>query len=67
VLLLLLLVVSQEVLTDDKPRFSISGWYHAAAPPKGADQASLKQLQEGPGGSDAVTSHTDFAGEGYCG
>lgn len=34
----------QEVFTDRAPRLSISGWYHAAAPPVGADLASLKQI-----------------------
>eukprot|EP00854_Cymbomonas_tetramitiformis_P027019 gene27019-33236_t len=34
----------QEVFSD-KPRLSISGWYHAADPPEGAEGASLMQLQ----------------------
>lgn len=33
----------QEVFTDNSPRLSISGWYHAATPPAGADLASLNQ------------------------
>jgi Rps23 Pro-64 3,4-dihydroxylase Tpa1-like proline 4-hydroxylase len=34
----------QEVFSDNSPRLSISGWFHAATPPKGADLASLKQI-----------------------
>jgi Rps23 Pro-64 3,4-dihydroxylase Tpa1-like proline 4-hydroxylase len=34
----------QEVYTGAKPRLSISGWYHGAAPPTGADSAHLKQV-----------------------
>mmetsp|Transcript_14009 Transcript_14009/g.46001 ORF Transcript_14009/g.46001 Transcript_14009/m.46001 type:complete len:567 (+) Transcript_14009:37-1737(+) len=38
----------QEVFADDKPRLSISGWYHKEHPPEGADTlASLSQLQSG--------------------
>ena len=33
----------QEVFAD-KPRLSISGWYHGPTPPLGADQASLSQI-----------------------
>mmetsp|Transcript_16073 Transcript_16073/g.27132 ORF Transcript_16073/g.27132 Transcript_16073/m.27132 type:complete len:423 (+) Transcript_16073:82-1350(+) len=33
----------QEVFSS-KPRFSISGWYHASTPPPGADMSSLKQI-----------------------
>ena len=35
----------QEVFAEDKPRLSIQGWYHAAEPPKGSEQATLTQLQ----------------------
>jgi len=35
----------QEVFTDRAPRLSIQGWYHAAAPPEGAEMASLNQLK----------------------
>ena len=35
----------QEVYADDKPRLSISGWYHGATPPPGAGSASLAQLK----------------------
>lgn len=45
-----------QVLTPDKPRFSISGWYHGPAPPEGADKASLQQLQA-RAGEDAVRQH----------
>jgi Rps23 Pro-64 3,4-dihydroxylase Tpa1-like proline 4-hydroxylase len=34
----------QEVFCDDKPRLSISGWFHGPTPPEGADKASLAQL-----------------------
>jgi hypothetical protein len=57
------------VVAADKPRFSISGWYHGPAPPTGADQASLQQLQGGDGTAPA-SSYTPFAGErgkqGWC-
>ena len=33
----------QEVFAD-KPRISISGWFHGPDPPKGADKASLSQV-----------------------
>ena len=35
----------QEVFADGKPRLSISGWYHAAAPPEGSERATLTQLK----------------------
>ncbi len=35
----------EEVYAAGKMRLSISGWYHAATPPPGADKASLSQLQ----------------------
>ena len=41
----------QEVYTERSPRLSIQGWYHAAAPPPGADMASLSQLKAGPDGA----------------
>lgn len=34
----------QEVFVEDKPRLSISGWFHAEAPPAGSDMASLSQI-----------------------
>jgi Rps23 Pro-64 3,4-dihydroxylase Tpa1-like proline 4-hydroxylase len=34
----------QEVYAKDKPRLSISGWFHGPTPPEGADGASLKQI-----------------------
>lgn len=34
----------QEVFSTDRPRLSISGWYHGVNPPNGSDQASLKQI-----------------------
>lgn len=46
---------------SDKPRMSISGWYHAPTLPKGADKASLAQLQMAAG-EDAVTGHALFEG-----
>jgi hypothetical protein len=41
----------QEVFAADKPRLSISGWYHAAAPPEGSELATLTQLQTRRGDS----------------
>eukprot|EP01024_Parvocaulis_polyphysoides_P037366 TRINITY_DN332_c0_g1_i1.p1 TRINITY_DN332_c0_g1~~TRINITY_DN332_c0_g1_i1.p1 ORF type:complete len:577 (+),score=105.05 TRINITY_DN332_c0_g1_i1:689-2419(+) len=35
----------QEVLQGDRPRLSISGWFHAATPPEGSEFASLQSLQ----------------------
>ena len=40
----------QEVYTDEKPRLSISGWFHGDSPPPGAEGASLSQLK-GRGGN----------------
>jgi prolyl 3-hydroxylase /prolyl 3,4-dihydroxylase len=39
----------QEVYTDDpqKPRLSISGWYHGETPPAGVHSASLRLLKAG--------------------
>ena len=34
----------QEVFNSEKPRISISGWYHATTPPVGSDKSSLKQI-----------------------
>lgn len=34
----------QEVFNAEKPRLSISGWYHATTPPVGSDMSSLKQI-----------------------
>ncbi|KAG2489088.1 hypothetical protein HYH03_012314 [Edaphochlamys debaryana] len=51
----------QEVFASDKPRMSISGWYHSAAPPEDADKASLKQLQL-RAGEDAKGAHEPIAG-----
>uniref|UniRef100_A0A7S3R425 Fe2OG dioxygenase domain-containing protein n=1 Tax=Dunaliella tertiolecta TaxID=3047 RepID=A0A7S3R425_DUNTE len=36
----------QEVFASDKPRMSISGWYHAPAEPEDLQNASLQQLQQ---------------------
>lgn len=35
----------QEVFTSEKPRMSISGWYHAPHEPEDMHKASLQQLQ----------------------
>ncbi|GIM01673.1 hypothetical protein Vretimale_6471 [Volvox reticuliferus] len=51
----------QEVFSADKPRMSISGWYHAERPPEDADKASLKQLQM-RAGEDAQTKHQAIEG-----
>lgn len=49
----------QEVFSEDNPRLSISGWYHAPAAPEGAANASLQQLQRG---ADAQTDYQPFRG-----
>lgn len=51
----------QEVFTGDRPRLSISGWFHAPAAPDGAAHASLAQLQMQPG-QDAVRDHRLYEG-----
>lgn len=38
----------QEVFNPDKPRLSISGWYHGTTPPEGSEQATLAQLKAAP-------------------
>lgn len=53
----------QEVVAPDKPRFSISGWFHQAAPQAGAAHASLQQLQM-KAGEDQMQGHEAF--EGAC-
>lgn len=52
----------QEVVTGERPRFSISGWYHKDAPQEGSAHASLQQLQM-KAGEDQIQGHTDFEGE----
>eukprot|EP00775_Hariotina_reticulata_P007350 gene7350-7561_t len=52
----------QEVLTAEKPRFSISGWYHKDKPQEGFENASLQQLQM-KAGEDQIKGHSDFAGD----
>lgn len=46
----------QEVLSPDEPRVSISGWFHAAAPPAGAELVSSLASLQGPPA--AATLHT---------
>ncbi len=53
--------IKYQVITDVKPRFSISGWYHAPAEPQGREAASLQQLQMAPG-QDCVRDHAGFDG-----
>ena len=51
----------QEVFAQDKPRLSISGWYHAAEAPKGSEHATLTQLQtRTAGGDDDIEDFTPF-------
>lgn len=38
----------QQVYATDKPRLSISGWFHGVTPPPGAEHASLAQLKALP-------------------
>jgi len=51
----------QEVVSADKPRFSISGWYHKDKPQEGSENASLQQLQM-KAGEDQIKEHSEFAG-----
>ena len=52
----------QEVFAADKPRLSISGWYHAAAPPEGSENATLSQLRRrgDRGADDDISDFTPF-------
>ena len=54
----------QEVFADGKPRLSISGWYHAAAPPEGSERATLTQLKtrgaHGAGDDDEIADFVPF-------
>jgi Rps23 Pro-64 3,4-dihydroxylase Tpa1-like proline 4-hydroxylase len=55
--------VQEVTAPQGKPRLSISGWYHAPAPPPGAEStASLAQLKLAPG-ADAVREHAAFVEE----
>jgi hypothetical protein len=54
-------VCYQEVVSGEKPRFSISGWYHKDVPQEGSAHASLQQLQM-KAGEDQIQGHTDFEG-----
>mmetsp|Transcript_31041 Transcript_31041/g.68891 ORF Transcript_31041/g.68891 Transcript_31041/m.68891 type:complete len:719 (-) Transcript_31041:853-3009(-) len=57
----------QEVFAVDKPRMSISGWYHGPHAPEDADKASLQQLQSLtglPGQDDAGKTYGGFDGSG---
>ena len=38
----------QQVYATDKPRLSISGWFHGLTPPPGAENASIAQLKALP-------------------
>ena len=51
----------QEVFADGKPRLSISGWYHAAAPPEGSERATLTQLKTRTGGGENGAEDDDVA------
>jgi hypothetical protein len=52
----------QEVFVSEKPRMSISGWYHADAEHVDAHLASLKQLQMRAGQDNEGVSHTPVEG-----
>lgn len=52
----------QEVYAEDKPRLSISGWYHTTEPPVGSDLASLSQIMSK---GDAEVEFTPIEGEVY--
>ena len=49
----------QEVFCADKPRLSISGWYHAADAPVGSEHATLSQLKSNTLDDD-ITEFTPF-------
>lgn len=53
-------------MSADKPRFSISGWYHRDVPQEGSAHSSLQQLQM-KAGEDNIQAHDDFEGEGERG
>ena len=53
----------QEVYTADKPRLSISGWFHGASPPPGADGASLRQLKGQRSGQSGAAAEGTAAGQ----
>ncbi|EEH57846.1 uncharacterized protein MICPUCDRAFT_2294, partial [Micromonas pusilla CCMP1545] len=50
----------QEVFAEDKPRLSISGWYHAATAPEGSENATLTQLQTRASEDDDVAGFVPF-------
>ena len=55
-----------EVLTDETPRLSLQGWFHAAKPPPGAEEASslstLKDLKTDPTVFDALPASVPEGG-----
>ncbi|KAF6252117.1 Oxoglutarate and iron-dependent oxygenase degradation C-term-domain-containing protein [Scenedesmus sp. NREL 46B-D3] len=53
-------------VSGDKPRFSISGWYHKATPQQGSEHASLQQLRM-KAGEDQILQHTAFEGDDTSG
>ena len=58
----------QEVLTEGRPRLSISGWFHGETPPPGMELATLMQLkpsQEGGAADDAGSWASELKWEGY--
>lgn len=51
----------QQVYATDKPRLSISGWFHGLTPPPGAENASIAQLKASP--ADSTTAHGSDTGK----
>lgn len=49
-------------MSGERPRFSISGWYHKDVLQEGSAHASLQQLQM-KAGEDQIQEHTDFEGK----
>lgn len=51
----------QQVYATDKPRLSISGWFHGLTPPPGAENASIAQLKASP--ADSTAAHGSDTGK----
>lgn len=53
----------QEVFAKNKPRLSISGWYHGATPPPGMEFASRAQLGDNADATNALVPWMKFNDE----
>lgn len=54
----------QQVYAADKPRLSISGWFHGKEAPPGAEQASIAQLKTTSTSKVATEHHTTSTANG---